>query len=350
MNLQELATTLGLKAKGAPDYAIKGVRDIERLSADQDLEEHFVYFIESHAVLKRHPKATERGAILTVPALADRFSLALIAPEGRARLSLIALLKAFDKAPSFPAGISSEHRIHPSAKIAASSAVLPGAVVMAEAVVGERCVLYPGVVIEPRAEIGDDTVLFPGVVVGHHCRIGKHCIVHGATVIGADGFGFYDDAGGRHKIPQIGNVVIADHVELGAGCTVDRAAIESTTIGEHTKIDDQVHIGHNCRIGRFIYIAGNAAVGGSVVIEDGAMLSGMVIVKDHLKIAKGSIIMGFSGVAQDTETKTAYFGAPARPARQMHKMNAALERLPELLAKVRELERKISRLESPSAA
>ncbi|MBI5623809.1 MAG: UDP-3-O-(3-hydroxymyristoyl)glucosamine N-acyltransferase [Elusimicrobia bacterium] len=340
MTLQELAAALGLKAHGAPDYAIKGVRDISALSEGQDLEDGFVYFIESQAVLKRHPKAAEHGVVLTTPAMADLFPRALIAPEGRTRLALIALLKKFDRAPRFPAGVSSDAKVDPSATVAASASVLQGSVVMAGAVVGERCVLYPGVVLEPSAVVGDDTVLFPCVVVGHHCVIGKHGIVHGGTVIGSDGFGFHDEPGGRHKIPQIGNVVIGDHVELGSGCTIDRATIESTTIGEHTKLDNQVHIGHNCRLGRYIYIAGNTGLAGSVVVEDGVMISGMVSVRDHVLLAKGTVVMGMSGVAKDTEPRTAYFGTPARPARQTHKMNAALERLPELLARVRRLEDK----------
>jgi len=338
MKLQELAEALKLKVKGPADYEIKGVRDIETLPEDQAPEEHYVYFIESPAVLKRHPRTVERGVILTTPALADHFSRALIAPEGGSRLAFIALLKRFDKTPVFPAGISAQALVDPSAKIAASATVLPGAVVMAGALVGERCILYPGVVVEPSAAVGDDTVLYPGVVLGHHCTIGRNGIVHGGTVIGADGFGFYDDPAGRHKVPQIGNVVIADNVELGASCTVDRATLESTKIGDFTKIDDQVHIGHNCRVGRYVYIAGNTGLAGSVIVEDGAMISGMVSVRDHVRVAKGSIVMGMSGVAQDTESKTAYFGTPARPAKQMHKMNAALERLPELLARVRRLE------------
>lgn len=211
---------------------------------------------------------------------------------------------------------------------------------MEGAQIGERCILYPGVVMEPFAQLGDDSVLFPCVVIGHHCVIGKNAIIHGGTVIGADGFGFYDRPGERHKIPQIGNVKIDDFVEIGASCTVDRATIETTSIGAYTKIDDQVHVGHNCQVGRYVYIVGNSALGGSVVVGDGAMISGMVIVKDHLKIAAGSIIMGMSGVAQDTEPKSAYFGIPARPAKQMHRMNAALEKLPELLARVRALEEK----------
>lgn len=338
MNIKEIADRLKVDAKGPPETPIAGVRDIERLSPEEGLEDGFVYFVESPAVLKRHPRAVERGVVLTIPALADRFERALVASERGVRLAFIELLKLFDGAPVFVPGVSADAKVHPAAQIAPTATVLPGAVVMEGAVVGPRCILYPGVVVEPFAQVGEGSVLRSCVVLGHHCVIGKACIIHGGTVIGADGFGFFDQDGQRHKIPHIGNVVIADHVEIGASCTVDRATIETTSIGEYTKLDDQVHVGHNCRLGRYIYIVGNSAVGGSVVIEDGAMISGMVIIKDHLRIAKGSIVMGLSGVAQDTEPKTAYFGAPARPARQMHKMHAALERLPELIARVRELE------------
>ena len=213
---------------------------------------------------------------------------------------------------------------------------------MEGAFVGPRCVVYPGAVIEPHARVGDDTVLHPGVVLGHHCSIGKRGIIHGGSVIGADGFGFFDAPGGRHKIPQIGSVEIGDDVEIGANCTIDRATIELTRIGEQTKLDDQVHIGHNCQIGRFVYVAGHTGVAGSVVIEDGVMISGMVCITDHVRLARGSIIMGASGVVRDTDPGEAYFGTPARPARQMHRINVALGRLPELLARVRELESKLA--------
>lgn len=341
MNLESLARVIGAEHRGPAGYEVHGVRDIERLGPEAALEEHQAYFIESPAVLKRHPKAAESGVVLTIPALADKFPRVLVAPAADVRLAFIALLKHFDKAPVFAAGVSPEARVHPTAKVEISAAVLPGAVVMENAVIGARCVIHPNVVIEPYAQIGDDSVLHPCVVVGHHCVVGRGALLHGGVVLGADGFGFFDQPGKRHKIPQIGNVVLGDHVEIGASSTVDRAAIESTRIGDWTKLDDQVHVGHNSQIGRFVYIVGNSAIGGSVVIEDGAMISGMVIVKDHLHVGAGAIVMGMSGVAQDCEAKTAYFGTPARPARQMHKMNAALERLPELLAKVRELEEKL---------
>ncbi len=332
---------LGAEIKGDGGFAIAGLRDIEKLTVDQALEPNCLYFIESKAVLKRHPLAAAGGVILTTAELSDQFPFAVIV-SGDARLAFFKALAHFDRAPKFAPGVASRAIVDPSAKIDPTASVLDGAVVMARAVVGPACVIYPGAVIEPDAVIGEGTVIRSNVVIGHACVIGKRCIIHSSTVIGADGFGFYDRPGMRHKVPHIGNVVIADDVELGASCTVDRGTIESTTIGQFTKTDDQVHIGHNCSVGRFVYIVGNSALGGSVVVEDGAMISGMVIVKDHLRIAAGSIVMGMSAVAQDTEPKQHYFGIPARNAREMHKMNAALAKLPEMMVKFRELEAKLA--------
>ncbi|MEK7388459.1 MAG: UDP-3-O-(3-hydroxymyristoyl)glucosamine N-acyltransferase [Elusimicrobiota bacterium] len=341
MTLQELGRLLGFEIKGDAGYLVKGLRDIERLSSGAPLEENYLYFVESKAVFKRHAGGFDTGAVLTTAELAVNFPRALIAGTD-ARLAFFAVLAHFDRAPKFAPGVSPRAIVDASAEVAPTASIGPGAVVMEGARIGQRAVIYPGAVIEPGAVVGADSVIHSNAVIGHGCVVGQRCIIHGATVIGADGFGFYDRPGVRHKVPHIGNVVIDDDVELGASCTVDRAVIESTTIGAHTKLDDQVHVGHNCRVGRYVYIVGNSALGGSVIVEDGAMLSGMVIVKDHLKIAAGSIVMGMSAVAQDTEARQHYFGIPARPAREMHKMNAALTRLPEMLGKMREVEARLA--------
>ena len=295
ITIAELGRLVGGEIKGEPGSKIKGLRDIEKLTSAQDSEDGCLYFVESKAVLKRHPLAADKGVVLTTPELADQFPRAIVV-SGDARLAFFKVLSHFDGAPKFASGVGPKALVDPAAKVDPTASVLDGAVVMARAVVGPACVIYPGAVIEPGAVIGEGTVIRSNVVIGHACVIGKRCIIHSATVIGADGFGFYDRPGERHKIPHIGNVVIADDVELGASCTVDRATIESTTIGRFTKLDDQVHIGHNCTVGRFIYIVGNTAVGGSVVLEDGVMLSGNVIVKDHLRLAAGTIVMGASAV------------------------------------------------------
>lgn len=344
--LGELASALNLPFAGDPAYEIRGVGDVEAFGPDQALEKGRIYFIETPAVLKRRPRAVSGSVVLTVESLAPKFEHALIAPEGAPRPAFIALLKRFDPAPVPPPGVSPAAYVHPGARVAASASVLPGAVVLEGAAVGERAVVHAGAVLERDAVLGDDSSLGPNSVLGWGCRIGRACVVHGGTVIGADGFGFHDGPSGRLKIPHIGDVVIGDHVEIGASCTVDRATIASTTIGAHTKLDDQVHVGHNCRLGRYMYIVGNTALGGSVVAGDGVMISGMCIIKDHANLAPGTIVMGFSAIAQDTEAKQAYFGVPARPAREMHRMNASLAKLPELLGTVRALEAEVARLKA----
>ncbi len=342
INLEQLAEKLGVEFKGPGDYEITRLRDLERLAVDAVPEENQIYFVENKRVLRNHPRVGERGAVLTTQTLADKFPRALVSPDRDVRLAFIELLKHFATVPVFAAGVSEEPRVHPSAKVAASAAVLPGAVVMEGAVIGANCCLYPGVVVEPFAEIKEGATLHSNVVLGYRCVVGKRCIIHGGTVIGADGFGFHDQDGKRYKIPQIGNVVLEDDVEIGASCTVDRATIETTRIGTQTKLDDQVHVGHNCQVGRYVYLVGNTAIGGSVEIGDGAMISGMVIVKPQTKIAEGSIVLGFSGVAKDTEPGQMYFGSPARPAKEMHRINASLAKLPQMMAKFREIEEKLS--------
>lgn len=337
MKLEELGRLIGAKVQGDGAYAVEKVVDVGALAADAPVPEGAVAFVENKLVLKKSPGLRSGGAVLTTAELAGEFKNALVA-EGEPRVSFIRLLRHFDRKPKFPAGVAAGATVDPSAKVDPTAAVLAGAVVMAEAVIGPRVVVWPGAVIEPRAVIGEDSEIRSSVVIGYDCVIGKRCIIHSATAVGADGFGFFDKAGERLKIPQIGNVVLEDDVELGASNTVDRAAIASTVVGRMTKTDDQVHIGHNCRVGKFCYIVGNTALGGSVTLGDGVMLSGMVIVKDHVSIGAGSIVMGASGVAQDLEPKSMVFGIPTRPAKEMHRINATLPKLPELVAKVAELE------------
>ncbi|UPT72802.1 MAG: UDP-3-O-(3-hydroxymyristoyl)glucosamine N-acyltransferase [Elusimicrobiota bacterium] len=348
ITLKDLAATLGLPFTGDPALPISGPADAEALAEGDAPDKGRIYFVETPAFLKRRPRLVEGAPVLTIASLAPKFANAIVAPDAAARPALIALLKRFDTAPRPAPGVSPAAFVHPTAKVAASASILPGAVILEGAVIGERAVVHAGAVVEQFAVLGEGSALGPNSVLGHRCVIGRECVIHGCTVIGADGFGFYDGPTGRHKVPQIGNVVIGDHVEIGASCTVDRATIESTTIGDHTKFDDQVHVGHNCRIGRYIYIVGNSALGGSVTAEDGVMISGMCIIKPQTLLKAGTVVMGFSAIAQDTEAKTAYFGSPARPAREMHKMNASLAKLPELLVKFRELEAEVARLKTPA--
>ncbi|MDV6236600.1 UDP-3-O-(3-hydroxymyristoyl)glucosamine N-acyltransferase [Leptospira ellisii] len=328
MKAKDLAQTLGLEFKGDGDLEIKAVGDIENHS---EIRPDRIYYFEAKKYLTSNPKAKQVRFALTVPSLAGEFPSALIVPEDRARLKFIELLSLFEKKPKVAASVSAKASVHPSAKIGKNVAIMDFAVISENAEIGDDCQIFPNVVIESGAKIGEGTVLKSGVVIGYDCILGKHNLIHANTVIGADGFGFYDKGGVRHKVPQIGISVIGDYVEMGACCTVDRATIETTTVGNYTKFDDHVHIAHNCRVGNYVYIAGGTVLAGSVTLEDGVIMGGQAAVAEGVTMKKGSILMGMSGLTEDSTEKVAYFGIPAKPALEMHRIHSSMSKLPELV-------------------
>ncbi|TGK52524.1 UDP-3-O-(3-hydroxymyristoyl)glucosamine N-acyltransferase [Leptospira bouyouniensis] len=328
MKLRELAEQLKANFTGNGDLEVNGIKDLEHHSL---VDPNSIYYVASKKYLNKHKKATEVKIALTIESLSSYFPNAIIIPEEGSKVKFIQVISLFEKKPKHPPSISAKASIHPTAKIGDGVTIMDFVVIQENVTIGNHVVLYPNVVIESNVEIGEDTVIKSGVVVYYDCKIGKRNLIHSNTVIGADGFGFYDYGGVRYKVPQIGNVVIGDDVEMGAHCTVDRAALESTTIGNFTKFDDHVHVGHNCRVGSYVYIAGATVLAGSVTIEDGCFLAGQSAVAEHLTMKKGSILLGLSGLTEDSKEKTVYFGIPARPALEMHRIHSSLPMLPEIV-------------------
>jgi len=327
--LEQLATELDGEIQGDPSFQIQGLKDLEWISDKNPVREDALYFIGSAKALERRPAAQAAHCVLAAPGIASTFPHAIVVPEERLRIALAALLTLLKPAPVEPdpeGKLVSSHAI-----IDSTARVFPGAIVMPHAEVGAGACIMPGAVIEPYAIVGSDSIIHSNAVIGERCRVGSDCILHAGTILGADGFGFHDQGGIRYKLEQIGNVELGNHVELGAGCTIDRAAIESTRIGDHTKIDNQVHIAHNCQIGRYVYIAACTGVAGSTIMEDQVVIGGMCAISDHVRICRGSYISSMSGVLQDVEQPGVYFGIPVRPAREMHKIHAALKYLPDIV-------------------
>lgn len=344
MKLAELAEKIGGKVAGDGTVEIRGLRDLEliRLHDKTALpQKGYIYFVESKKVLNEHPESREAEVVLTVPQLADNFKNAIVVAAAAPRLAFIKLLGLFESVPAPVPARAGGAFIAETAKVDATAVVMHGAVILDHAEIGSRSVIHPNAVIEQNVKIGSDTIIHPNVVIKQACVIGDHCIIHSATVIGADGFGFYDQGGVRYKIPQIGNVVVGNHVEMGSSVSVDRATIESTTIGDYTKFDDQVHVGHNCQVGKYVYIAGNTVLAGSVIVEDNVTMGGQSAISGKVRLAKGTLVMGLTGVPSDTEPGGIYFGIPCRPVRDMHKINNSLQFLPELLKRVSALEGKL---------
>jgi UDP-3-O-[3-hydroxymyristoyl] glucosamine N-acyltransferase len=224
--------------------------------------------------------------------------------------------------------------------VAESAHVGPLAVIGARARVGARSAVHAHVVLYEDTQVGEDCLLHSGVQVREGCRLGNRVIVQNSAVIGADGFGFAKDAEGRyHKILQVGIVVIEDDVEIGALTAIDRAALGETRIGRGTKLDNLVQIGHSVKIGRDTAVAAQVGVAGSATIGDRVILAGQVGVVGHLKIGDGVVVTAQAGVPGDVEPGAVISGSPAFPNREWLKSTAVFPRLPELLRRLRALEK-----------
>lgn len=258
-----------------------------------------------------------------------------------------ALQRFFSEVP-LPDGVSTLASIAPTATIGAGARIGPFATIGAEAVIGEGAAIFPGVFVGARASIGEGTILYPNAVVYHGCVVGKRCIVHGSAVIGADGFGFVSSEGVHHKIPQIGIVRIEDDVEIGAGTTVDRAALGETVIGAGTKIDNLVQIAHNVRIGRGCIIVAQVGIAGSAEVGDYCVLAGHAGITGHVKVGSHVMIAAQAAVMKDIEGPATVAGSPARPLREHLKAEAMVRRLPDLIARLETLERKLADLGEPT--
>ena len=188
--------------------------------------------------------------------------------------------------------------------------------------------MYSNVTVLDECTVGKNTVIWSGAVIRERCHLGTDCIIHPNATIGADGFGFRPcPERGLVKIPQIGNVVIGNWVEIGANSCVDRGKFSSTILGDGCKIDNLVQIGHNSVLGRFCIMAGNSGLAGSVTLGDGVIIGGSASIKDHTTIGSGAIVGAGSGVTGDIEAGKTMLGYPAVEAREALKQWAILKRL-----------------------
>ena len=238
------------------------------------------------------------------------------------------------------------------------------AVIAKTAQLGKDVCVQAHAVIEEGAIIGDRTVIGAGNYIGHGCRVGADClfyanvtlreytltgqrvILHSGVVLGADGFG-YEPADGKHqKIPQVGIVEIGDDVEIGANTAIDRARFGRTSVGRGTKIDNLVQIGHNCVIGEDCIICGGCGLAGSTILGNRVTLAGQVGTAGHLTIGDGAIIMGQTGVPGDVEPGSILWGSPALPHKTFKRSYVVFKTLPEMQAKLREIENLVAGLQA----
>lgn len=258
-----------------------------------------------------------------------------------ARVASAHALALFFPEPAFAPGI------HPSAVIAASARIDPTAHVGPHCTIGERVKLGPHCVLQAGSFIGEDSVLsegvilFPNVVIYSRSQIGRRVRIHAGTVIGSDGFGYVLDSGFHRKIPQVGNVIIGDDVEIGSNVSVDRAALGSTIIGRGTKIDNLVQVAHNVEIGEESILCAQAGVAGSAKLGKFCVLAGQVGIAGHMKIGNHVTLGSQSGVMNNIPDGEMWLGTPAQPNQKMKRMYIALRQLPDAMKKFALWEKKL---------
>ena len=212
-------------------------------------------------------------------------------------------------------------------------------------VVGSNVKIFPHVFLGDNVKIGDNTILHAGVKIYHDCVLGKNVTVHAGTVIGSDGFGFAPQADGSFKkVPQIGNVVIEDHVEIGANTTIDRATIGSTIIRRGAKLDNLIQVAHNVEIGHSSVIAAQAGISGSTKIGNGVMIGGQAGIAGHLQLADGSKVNAQAGLGKSLKANGAVTGTPAYNYNQAIRAQAMARNLPEMEKRLKELEDLVKQL------
>ena len=261
--------------------------------------------------------------------------------------AFFSLIKHFFK-PEFPLeGVDSAAFIHSSVKPGKNFAAGKNVVVSKGCKIGDNVKIFHNTVILEDVVLGDDVLLFQNISIREKCKIGNRCIIHANTVIGSDGFGYDQDENGVfHKIPQIGNVVIEDDVEIGSNVSVDRASLGSTRIKKGTKVDNLSQIAHNVTIGENTIISSQVGVSGSTKVGNNCYILGQVGLTGHIEIADKVILIAQSGVSKSIMKPGTYFGSPAKEVKNAFQLEAHIRNLPKYAEKIASLEARINKLES----
>jgi UDP-3-O-[3-hydroxymyristoyl] glucosamine N-acyltransferase len=334
--LEQIAALVDGQIVGDPTVVITGIASLE------EAKEAELTFLAEIKNIHRLEKTKASAAI--VPFALNSFSKPIIRTKNP-YLAYAKIQTFFVKKPYSPRGIDPRAFIGKNVQMGKEVSIYPFVFIGDGCQIEDRVTLYPGVYLGESVRIGSESILFPNVVVLDGCQIGSRVTLHPGTVIGSDGFGFAQDGEKFVKIPQIGIVQIDDEVEIGANCTIDRAAMGKTWIKRGVKTDNLVQIGHNVIVGEDSILVAQVGIAGSTEVGDRVILGGQVGVVGHIKIGDGAKVGAQSGVAQDVAPGKVLSGSPAFPHRDWLRAQTVLQKLPEMKRTVDALEKKMRNLE-----
>jgi UDP-3-O-[3-hydroxymyristoyl] glucosamine N-acyltransferase len=335
----QIAGMLGGTVEGNADAAVSSLSKIEEgvpgtltFLANPKYTE-YIYTTEASVAIVSNDFSAERSlpATLTLIRVADAYG------------SFAKLLEAYNQFRQPKPSIDSKAHVSDSAKLGELIYIGAFSFIGDNAVIGANVKVYPGCYVGDGVRIGDNTTLFAGVRIYADCIIGTECTLHSGVIIGGDGFGFNPNSENNYsKVPQIGNVIVEDHVEVGANTTIDKATLGSTIIRKGVKLDNLIQVAHNVEIGENTVIAAQTGIAGSTKIGKNCMIGGQVGIVGHITIADGTKIAAQSGVGHDIkEPNTIVQGSPAFAIMDYKKSYVGFRKLPEIMQQVQELQKKV---------
>lgn len=335
LKLGELAQALGARLEGDGSLEISKLNEIQVAASDE------ISFISNPKYLKY--AETTRAAALIVPEDLEINFPNLLRSSNPKQAMLKALQLLNHKPRLAHPGVHATAVVHSSVQVPDSVEIGSGVFIDEDVNLGENLIIEANAVVGSGCSLGDGTHLYPNVVIYENSVLGQNCIIQSSTVIGSDGFGFAVEAGKIEKIPQTGNVVLGDDVEIGANCAIDRGSIGPTRIGNGTKLDNLVHIAHNVRIGKNCFITAQVGIAGSTDLGDRVQMGGQSGIIGHIRVGDDVSIASRGGVTHDIPDGTMVSGFPARLHRDELRIEAILKKLPELYKTVKMLEKQVNK-------
>lgn len=336
---KQIASLIQGEVEGNENQIIRDVSKIEEGKPEtltflaNPKYEHYLYTTEASVVIVNKSFVPKEKVKATLIKVEDAYR------------ALATLLQYYESSLPKKTGIEQPSFIHETAQLGDFVYVGAFAYISEKAKIGKGAQIWPGAFIGEGVKIGEGTIIYSGVKIYKQCVVGKSCIIHAGAVVGSDGFGFAPDPDGNYqKIPQVGNVVIEDNVEIGANTTIDRATMGSTILHEGAKIDNLVQIAHNVEIGSNTVIAAQTGIAGSTKIGENCMFGGQTGISGHIRIADGTKLAAQTGVASAIKQPgTAWMGSPAINYLNFNKSYVIFKKLPELYKQLQELQNKVDK-------